>query len=73
MTYPKKVMRTNELVKIGFPKEYLMAAYRTQQFAWKADPGKRNSPILFDTEELEKYRQQQIRTEKMALKHIMAM
>ena len=58
MTYPKKIMRLSELVAEGYPEEWLRAIYRNrhQNIAWKMDESKNNSPILFDTEELEKYR-----------------
>lgn len=58
MKYPKPVMRITELEKLGFPRESLMAAYRRrgQTYAWKANPAKRNSPIIFDTEAFEKWR-----------------
>ncbi len=58
MTYAKKVMRLTELEKDGFPKEYLMRAYRSkgQTFARKINPAARNSPIIFDTEEFDKWR-----------------
>lgn len=54
MVYPKQVMRATELEKMGFPREYLLYAYRRkgQNYAWKATPA-RNSPILFDTEVFE--------------------
>lgn len=57
MIYPKPVMRATELEKMGFPREYLLYAYRRkgQNYAWKAIPA-RNSPILFDTEVFEKWR-----------------
>lgn len=57
MQYPYKVMRIADLQKLGFPKEYLLTIYRrrNQKIAWKMN-GTRNSPILFDTDELEKYR-----------------
>ena len=57
MVYPKQVMRATELEKMGFPREYLLYAYRrkVQNYAWKATPA-RNSPILFDTEVFEKWR-----------------
>lgn len=57
MVCPKQVMRATELEKMGFPREYLLYAYRRkgQNYAWKATPA-RNSPILFDTEVFEKWR-----------------
>ena len=58
MQYPKPVMRKSELEQMGFPEEYLLRIYRTpkQRIAWKMDPLKNTSPIVFDTEELEKFR-----------------
>ncbi len=72
VTYPNKIMKTEELVKMGFPKRYLMNAYRhrNQTFAWKMDATKKNSPILFDTEGLEAYRRKQILTEQQANKKL---
>ena len=60
MQYPKKVMRVRQLVAMGYPKEGLMEIYRLgiKKIAWKNGSGK-NSPILFDTDELEKYRKAQ--------------
>ena len=68
VNYPKQIMKITELIGIGFPKEYLMNAYhsRNQTFAWKMDMTKKNSPILFDTEGLEEYRQKQMSTERLA-------
>ncbi len=59
MKYPKQVMKKSELVAMGFTDEYLMYVYRNNRnaIAWKMNPTKVNSPILFDTEELEKFRQ----------------
>lgn len=58
MKYEKAVMTITELKKMGFPEEWLRSIYRNrhQTIAWKMDASKKNSPILFDTEELEKYR-----------------
>lgn len=60
MEYPKPVMRLSELKKMGFPEQWLMMAYRrrNQTFAWKMS-AKENSPIVFDTEGLEKFRRSQ--------------
>lgn len=58
MRYPKPVMRKSELMKMGFTEEWLMYIFRMRsdkKIAWKAGM-KPNSPILFDTEELEKIR-----------------
>jgi hypothetical protein len=50
-------MRQQELHKMGFPMAYLNRAYRANQgIAWKINPEKPNSPIIFDTEKFEKWR-----------------
>lgn len=61
MEYPKKVMRMNELKKIGFPEQMLIQASRekNQTFCWKLNAAKKNSPLLFDTDGLEKWRLRQ--------------
>jgi len=61
MTYPKPIMTISELVKMGYGEEWLRSIYRSrhQNIAWKEHPEKSNSPIKFDTEELEKYRRAQ--------------
>lgn len=61
MKYPKQVMKKSELVAMGFTDEYLMYVYRNNRnaIAWKMNPTKINSAILFDTEEFEKFRQRQ--------------
>jgi hypothetical protein len=63
MNYPKEVMTIKELTKMGYPEEWLRTIYRSRainrdhSIAWKmGGEDKRNSPILFDTEALEKYR-----------------
>jgi len=58
MNYPKAVMKATELEEMGFPREYLDYAFRFkgQQFAWKMNPTKPNSTIVFDTEEFDKWR-----------------
>lgn len=60
MEYPYKIMRVKDLVAMGWPKENLMEIYRLgrQKIAWKTG-NKPNCPILFDTDELEKYRKAQ--------------
>ena len=60
MNYPKPVMKLSELKKMGFSESWLMEVYnehRKRKIAWKGK--KANSPIQFDTEELEKYRRSQ--------------
>lgn len=62
MKYPKQVMTIKELRAMGYPDEWLREIYRkrNQKIAWKmGGEDKRNSTILFDTEELEKYRRSQ--------------
>lgn len=56
--YPKKIMRMAELKKMGFPEEYLLRVYRTQnqKVATKTSPLKHGSALIFDTVELEKFR-----------------
>lgn len=63
MQYEKAIMRLTELKKKGFPEEFLLRAYRIrgQRFAQKQNPFKRNSPIIFDTEEFEKWRQREMK------------
>ena len=55
-------MRISELIYMGFSYQYLRRAYGTpgQTFATKVSPLKSNSVILFDTEEFEKWRVQDI-------------
>jgi hypothetical protein len=57
MNYPSKVMRATELVKMGWPERSLREIFNIpgQKIAWKMSNAV-NSPILFDTEELEKFR-----------------
>lgn len=66
MNYPKQVMTISELKKMGFPDEWLRNIYRSRSInrdhniAWKmGGEDKPKSTILFDTEELEKYRRAQ--------------
>lgn len=56
MEYPRPVMRLTALMEMGFPEDMLLNAYRTkgQTFAQKMTPGKKKSPIIFDTAEFEK-------------------
>lgn len=58
MKYPKQIMRSSELVEMGFPYDWLRELYLRpgQRIAWKNGKGK-NSPLLFDTELLERERQ----------------
>lgn len=72
--YPKPIMRLNELREMGFCKEFLKDAYADpkQDFAWKIDATKRNSPIMFDTVGFEKYRQEQVAMQQKARQHRVA-
>jgi len=60
MQYPKPVMRMSELKKMGFPEKWLLMAYRRhgKTIAWKMNASN-NSPLLFDTDELERFRKSQ--------------
>ena len=71
MKYPKQIMRLSELRKMGFPETYLLNAYfdRNQNFAWKMDVRKSNSPILFETEKFEEYRQKQMSIDRQINRH----
>lgn len=66
MKYSKPIMSRSELIKMGFPREYLDRAYRSKanNFASKMNPTARNSPILFDTELFEVWRQREIKAQK---------
>lgn len=58
MEYPRKVMRLSAMRdELSIPEEVLLTAYQTpgQTFARKINPKKRNSPIVFDTAEFEKW------------------
>lgn len=63
--YPKKFMWLSALVEMGLPEKWLRTIYysrsinRDNSIAWKMDASKNNSPIIFDTDELEKYRKSQ--------------
>ena len=58
MNYPKQIMKKGELVKMGFPEEFLLRASKEkgQTFAFKMNPLASNSPLLFDTAGFEKWR-----------------
>ena len=70
MEYPKKVMRLRALVSMGFSEMALLniAATNGQKLAWKNDPLKSNSPLLFDTDELEKWRVKQAKTTTQSIR-----
>ena len=56
-SFPKQRMRLSELVAAGFSETELKVAYRSrgQRFAYKMNPNKRNSPIIFETDGLGRY------------------
>ena len=56
MIFPQPIMRLKPLKEMGIPEATLMRIYRTrgQKVAKKITPGKRNSPLIFDTAELDK-------------------
>lgn len=56
MTYSKKFMRATELYKMGVPKPVIQQAIKeNKEFVRKADPTKRNSVLIVDTEEFDKW------------------
>ena len=61
MKYPKAVMKQSELIKIGFPKEFLDRAYRNGGIAFRINPAAPNSPLIYDTAALEEYRLAQMK------------
>lgn len=61
--YPKAIMTLKELKEVmGFSEEYLRTIARDRKLnkeygiACKQNPKKKNSPYMFDTEALDKYR-----------------
>lgn len=74
LTYPKPIMKVSELIKMGYTRDYLLGIYAlpTQDFAWKQNVTKKNSPIMFETAKLEEYRQNQIKLEQQTKKHRVA-
>ncbi len=63
MQYPKAIMSLKEMQELGFPKTLLLRSRMEpgQTFAFKKNPAVTTSPILFDTEGFEKWRQKQAR------------
>lgn len=74
LEYPKPIMKVSELIKMGYTRDYLLSIYAlpTQDFAWKQNATKKNSPIMFETDKLEEYRQNQIKLEQQAKKRRVA-
>lgn len=60
------IMSLQELRQMGFPRKYLERAYHSKNntFAFKEDPAKPNSTILFDTDEFERWRQKEIKAQR---------
>lgn len=59
MKYPREVMTLSELKRMGWRESELMYIFNMRadlKIAWKGGNGKINSPIMFDTEALERYR-----------------
>lgn len=69
LEYPKEVMKTSELVEMGFPEKMLLDAYRIkgQTFAQKVNPAKKNSTIVFYTKQFEKWREEQQKIENRSI------
>lgn len=65
MEYDKKIMSFQELRALGFPRKYLERAYRSKNntFAFKVNPEKPRSTILFDTSGFEQWRQKEIKAQ----------
>lgn len=57
--FEQKIMTTSELIASDshLTQEYLLeiARRKNQKFCWKKNPSKRNSPLLWDTDELAKF------------------
>lgn len=72
MNYPTKVMSMKALVKMGISESFLRRAYtdKSTQIAWRADPTRPNSKIMFDTEALEVFRVKQIALEKKMIANV---
>ena len=72
MNYPAKVMSMKALVKMGISESFLRRAYmdKSTQIAWRADPTRPNSKIMFDTEALEVFRIKQIALEKKMIANV---
>lgn len=68
MKYPRQIMKISDLEQMGFPKDYLLRAYRSrgQTFATKMNPARPNSPIIFNTEGFDQWMQQEIKAQQAA-------
>nr|DAJ43513.1 MAG TPA: hypothetical protein [Caudoviricetes sp.] len=65
MNFPKAFMTKKELREIGVPEATLERIWNTkgQNIAFRACPGKKTSPIIFDTESLSKQLAKETRIE----------
>jgi len=70
MKYPKQVMTISELSLMGFPRSYLERACHAhdQSFAFLQNPFKKRSVWLFDTEQFEIWRQQEMNASQVPAK-----
>ena len=70
MNFEKRIMSIKELRQYGFPKSYLRRIYGTkgQDCAFKSDPMRENSMILFDTEKLAAWVARDIETQGKGLR-----
>lgn len=66
MEYQGVIMSFQELRAMGFPRKYLERAYKSPNntFAFKEDPSKPKSTILFDTAGFEAWRQKEIKAQR---------
>lgn len=66
MEFPKAIMRRSELQEMGFPERLLDRAFAdpTQKFAFRQQPLRQNSAILFDTSGFGKWLAKQVEISK---------
>jgi hypothetical protein len=69
MEYPKKIMNMKELMKLGYTERYLYRIFctRGQTCAFRLNPLNPRSRILFDTDELEKMKEREIRAQQKGM------
>lgn len=69
MEYPKKIMNMKELMELGYTERYLYRIYSTkgQKCAFRLNPLNPRSRILFDTDELEKMKEREIRVQQKSM------
>lgn len=70
MNYPKEIMSRKELIKQGYPPEFLRRVWNTpgQQVAFLLNPANKHSAIMYRTSELEKFIQKEMRAAERARK-----